>query len=66
MSMFTRKQHAIAVNNELREAIIGLDKKAKKRLLKAMAILMENMAAKQDAPPQRVDEPATSEGVYPR
>ena len=62
MPTFTREQHATAVNNELNEAISSLDKKAKRRLLKAMAVSMENLATKADAPPQRVDVPATSEG----
>jgi hypothetical protein len=48
---FTRDQHATAVNDDLKEAILGLDKKANKQLLKAMAILMENITTKQDAPP---------------
>ena len=64
MSTFTREQHATIINDKLREAILGLDKKGKKCLLKAMAKLMENMKAKQNAPPQRVDVPLTSECVF--
>jgi hypothetical protein len=62
MPTFTREQHATAVNNELNEAISSLDKKAKRRLLKAMAISMEDLATKANAPPQRVNVPSTSEG----
>ena len=43
MPMFTHKQHVTAVNNELKETSLGLDKKAKKHLLKAMTKLMEDM-----------------------
>ena len=63
MPTFTREEHATAVNDKLREAILGLDKKANKRLLKAMATSMATMAATINAPPQRVDGPPTSEGV---
>ena len=63
ISVFTDKQCATAVNSKLREASIVLDKKAKKRLLKSMANLIEIMMAKKNTPPQRVDEPPTSEGV---
>ena len=55
MPTFTREEHATAVNDELQEAILGLDKKAKKRLLKAMATSMATMTATINAPPQRVD-----------
>ena len=60
---FTREEHATAVNNELQEAILSLDKKAKKRLLKAMAASMATRTATINAPPQRLDGPPTSEGV---
>ena len=63
MPTFTREEHATAVNDELQEAILGLDKKAKKRLLKAMTTSMVTMTATINAPPQRVDGPPTSEGV---
>ena len=63
MPTFMREEHATAVNNELQEAILGLDKKAKKRLLKAMATSMATMTATINVPPQRVDEPPTSEDV---
>ena len=52
-----------AVNDKLQEAILGLNNKAKKRLLKAMATSMATMTATINVPPQRVDEPPTSEGV---
>jgi hypothetical protein len=44
MPTFTREHHATGVNDELREAILGLDKKANKRHLKAMVISMNNIA----------------------
>ena len=40
MPEFTQQQHATAVNDKLREAIFGLDHKAKKHLLKAMMASM--------------------------
>ena len=63
MTAFICTQHATVVNDELGEAVHGLDKKAKKHLLRAMAKAMKDMTALQDEPPQRVDEPPTSEGV---
>merc|ERR1712194_658782 len=57
-----REEHATAVNDELQEAILGLEKKAKKRLLKAMVTSMATMTATINAPPQRVDGAPTSEG----
>ena len=64
MSTFTRKEHVIKVDNELgEESILGLDKKAKQRLLKAIATSMVTMTVTNNAPPQRVDEPPTSEDV---
>jgi hypothetical protein len=55
MPTFTHEQHATAVNDDLREAILGLDKKTNKSLLKAIAKSMENMTAQLNASPQRVD-----------
>ena len=63
MPTFTREEHATAVNDELQEAILNLDKKAKKCLLKAMTTSMTTMMATINAPPQRVDGAPTSEGV---
>ena len=63
MSPFTHEQHVTAVNDRPQETILGLDNKAKKRLLVAMAKLMENITMQQKASPQRVDPPSTSEGV---
>ena len=63
MPTFTCEEHATAVNNKLQEAILGLDKKAKKHLLKGMATSMATMTATINASPQRVDGPPTSEGV---
>ena len=63
MPTFTREEHATSVSDELQEAILGLDKKAKKRLLKAMATSMATMTATINASPQRLDKPPTSEGV---
>ena len=47
MPTFTRKQHATMVNDELREAILGPDKKAKKLLLEAMVISTKTITPKQ-------------------
>ena len=63
MPTFTREEHATAVNDELQEAILGLNKKAKQYLLKAMVTSMATMPSTINVPPQRVDEPPTSEGV---
>ena len=63
MSTCTCKQHVAAVNDEHGEAILSLDKRMTKRLLKVMAISMESIATKQDATPQRVDVTSTSECV---
>ena len=63
MPTFTHKQHAVAVNGELSKETLSLDKKAKKYLPRVMANLMENIMVKQNAPPQRVDEAPTPEGV---
>ena len=60
MSTFTRKHNVRTVNDKLKETILGVDKKAKKRLLKAMAKLIEDMTAKQTLPPQSVGEPPTT------
>ena len=57
------KDHATAVKDELREAFIGLDKKANTQLLKAIATSIENITTKQNAPPQRVEEAPTSEDM---
>ena len=59
MPLFTREEHATAVNNKLQEAILGLDKKAKKRLLNVMATSMVTMTAIINVSPQRVDGPPT-------
>ena len=63
MPMFTRKEHVIAVNDKLKEAILSLDKNAKKRLWKAMTTSMATMMVRNNVPPQGVDEAPTSEGV---
>ena len=63
MPAFTRKSHVTAVNDEIKEEILGLDKKAKKHLLKAMSTAMAIMVATNNASPHRVDNPLTSEGV---
>jgi hypothetical protein len=46
MPTFTHKRHATAVNDELSEAILGLDKMTKKRLSKSRLILMEHIMKK--------------------
>ena len=63
MPMFTREEHATAMNDKLQEEILDLDKKAKKHLFKAMATSMATMTATINASPQRVDKPSTSEVV---
>ena len=63
MPAFTREEHLTAANDKLQEAILDPNKRAKKRLLKAMATSMTTMTATINAPPHRVDEPPTSEGV---
>ena len=63
MPTFTHKDHVTAVNDKLKEAILSLNKKAKKHLLKAMTTSMVNMMVIINAPPQRVEKPPTLEGV---
>ena len=62
MPTFTRAQHATEVHNELKEAVSGLSKNAKKRLLRAMIKAVEDIREKQANPPQRVVDQPTSEG----
>ena len=63
MPTFTRKEHVTTVNDKPKEAILSLNKKAKKHLLKAMATSMVIMTVTDNAPSQRMDKAPTSEGV---
>ena len=63
MLAFTHEEHATAVNNKLKEAILSLNKKAKKRLLEAIVTSTGTMTITINAPTQRMDEPHTSKGV---
>ena len=62
MPTFTPEQHAVEVHNELTECVQSLSKKAKKKLLKAMATAIEKLTTPVIDPPQKVNVVATSEG----
>ena len=66
MPTFTREEHTTAVNNELQEAIFGLNKKAKKHLLKAMSTSMATMTATINVSPQSMDNPPHLRGCATR
>ena len=56
MPTFTPEQHAHEVNGELREAIEKLSKKARRKLLKAIAKHVKEIETGIKAPSQRVDD----------
>ena len=62
MPTFTREQHATEVHNKLKEAVSGLSKNTKKKVLGAMTKTIEDITEQQANPPQRVVDQPTSEG----
>ena len=63
MYIFTCEQQASAVNDELKKAIVSLNKKVKKCPPKVIAKSIEEITTVQNKRPQRVVEQPTSEVV---
>ena len=64
MPMFTCEKHAMAVHNELTKAIHALNIKARKRIIRAMAMSIKTMMTNVDPRPQRVAKPQTPEDKH--
>ena len=62
MPTFTREQHAIEVNNELKEAVQKLKPKEKGKILKLMSRMVTEVADSINKPPRRVEKTTSSEG----
>ena len=62
---FTPEQHAIEVHDKLVDAIQGVPKAAKRKLLRTVTTAIKKMATTPPSPPQRMEDLITLEGEGP-